>query len=233
MEPADVVEELDRFIILLQQHGTKALNARDLVDCNDIARELASHATSLHDIAKEMPVATVQLRNSRDEMKLALKFLKKNILKHYKLEWPRDVDPEPELQRVKLWLAKLHLTGEVEQLKEIAQRRCWRRPTGPPQPAVPTEARPDDNEAGPIKAAPILNDTLLGILKALEGKSMRVDALAHIVTGGETTRLYRDGMKTVLEKEGLIILDRRIGWYRPDKPPADRILPVSKLSAKK
>lgn len=79
----------------------------------------------------------------------------------------------------------------------------------------------------------LLNDTLIGILKVLDGKAMRVEAIANAVTGGETTRLYRDGMKTVLETKGLIVMDRRIGWYRPDSPPPERVPPVSKFGAKK
>ena len=103
-----------------------------------------------------------------------------------------------------------------------------------------TDSRQDAHAGGEQEVADcdekpptILNNTLLGILKALDGKVMRVEELAKAVTGGESSRLYRDGMKTVLVKEGYIVLDRRIGYFRPDKPPVDRISPTPKLHAKK
>lgn len=98
-------------------------------------------------------------------------------------------------------------------------------PTTPPPPKPP---KPDALDP-PI----VLNDTLLGIMKELDGRALRVEALAKLVTGGEPNRLYRDGMKTVLEANGFIVLDRRIGWYRPDRPPPDRIPPAAKLRVNK
>lgn len=79
----------------------------------------------------------------------------------------------------------------------------------------------------------VLNDTLLRILKVLDGKAMRVEELAKAVTGGEQSRLYKAGLKKTLEAQGHVAHVRGIGYFRPDKPPADRVLPAKKLGAKK
>ena len=98
---------------------------------------------------------------------------------------------------------------------------------------IAADGTPAAPSSGAKPVETIMNDTLLGILKALDGRAMRVEKLAQEVTGGEASRLYRDGMKTVLEKDGHIVLDRRIGYFRPDKPPVERVLPAAKLGAKK
>ena len=79
----------------------------------------------------------------------------------------------------------------------------------------------------------VLNDTCLNILNALDGKAMRVEELAKVVTEGETTRLYRDGLKSILEANGKIVRNAKIGYYRPDAPPQERVVKVVKLDAKK
>lgn len=79
----------------------------------------------------------------------------------------------------------------------------------------------------------VLNSTCLGILKALDGRAMRIEELAKVVTGGEPTRLYRDGMKTILAENGMIVHDPKIGYFRPDAPPAERVAKVVKKDAKK
>ena len=69
----------------------------------------------------------------------------------------------------------------------------------------------------------LLNDTCLGIMEILVGKSMTVEMLAKEVVGGDSNRLYRDGLKKVLEANGLVKHDRKLGgWYHPDKPPLKR-----------
>ena len=79
----------------------------------------------------------------------------------------------------------------------------------------------------------ILNNTCLGILNALDGKAMRVQQLADAVTESETTRLYRDGLLKILKANGKIVHDPKIGYYRPDAPPPERVAKVVKLDAKK
>ena len=58
-----------------------------------------------------------------------------------------------------------------------------------------------------------------GILDALDGKALRTDALA--VRVGSRSRLFaKDGLPE-LQEEGVVAHDKRVGYYRPDAPPAD------------
>lgn len=136
--------------------------------------------------------------------------------------------------------AEARIEGEVAYGTTLALWDWWRvverqaaKPVGVDEErgTVTTPPAARASETKPFET--IMNDTLIGILKALDGRAMRVEKLAQEVTGGESSRLYRDGMKTVLVKDGHIVLDRRIGYFRPDKPPADRVLPAAKLGAKK
>lgn len=71
----------------------------------------------------------------------------------------------------------------------------------PPSPFVPT----------PFQA---------GILEALDGVAMRTDALAAKI--GDRRRLFRHpgGLKE-LQENGLVDKHDRLGYYRPDAPPAE------------
>ncbi len=149
------------------------------------------------------------------------------------IQWPKSGKPElidylgddfsDSLRDICSDVAELATYLKMQRAKVANQLAKVQQPIAPP--AAPSSG------AKPVET--IMNDTLLGILKALDGRAMRVEKLAQEVTGGESSRLYRDGMKTVLVKDGHIVLDRRIGYYRPDKPPVDRVLPAAKLDAKK
>ena len=56
-----------------------------------------------------------------------------------------------------------------------------------------------------------------GILKALDGKAMRTDALGAAV--GDRSRLFRKGGLNELKDRGLVEHNSSIGYYRPDAPP--------------
>jgi len=58
------------------------------------------------------------------------------------------------------------------------------------------------------------------ILDKLNGKALRTDALAMKV--GNRRKLFTDpGGLPELQEEGLVCHDKRLGYYRPDAPPAD------------
>lgn len=59
-----------------------------------------------------------------------------------------------------------------------------------------------------------------GILQALEGRALRVQALGEAVKS--VRRLYNDpgGLKELV-REGLVQYHPRIGYFRPDMPPPD------------
>jgi hypothetical protein len=65
------------------------------------------------------------------------------------------------------------------------------------------------------------------ILAALDGKTLGVEDLADACTNGDGSRLYREGLRSVLLKDGLVKHKRRVGYYRPDRPPREA-LPAEK-----
>jgi len=58
-----------------------------------------------------------------------------------------------------------------------------------------------------------------GILKALDGKALRTDALAAVV--GDRSRLFRRGGLNELRDRGMVANHPAIGFYRPDAPPPE------------
>ena len=50
---------------------------------------------------------------------------------------------------------------------------------------------------------------------------MRVEPLAQEVTGGDTNRLYKAGLKFELLEKGKVKKDQSLGYYRPDRPPTE------------
>jgi hypothetical protein len=59
------------------------------------------------------------------------------------------------------------------------------------------------------------------ILKALDGKALKKQALADVVSKGEGSRLYRPGGLKELMAMGKVRHTRGRGYYRPDSPPPD------------
>jgi hypothetical protein len=57
------------------------------------------------------------------------------------------------------------------------------------------------------------------ILAALDGAAMSIEDLAFQTTSGDTSRLYKAGLKSVLAKGGLVRHLPGLGYYRPDRPP--------------
>ena len=85
------------------------------------------------------------------------------------------------------------------------------------------EGHPDNTPktpARPGKLPFVPNAYQRGILEALDGKAMRAKALGREL--GDERRLYRDkgGIKE-LEEEELVRHHERLGYYRPDAPPAE------------
>jgi hypothetical protein len=71
-------------------------------------------------------------------------------------------------------------------------------------------------ELPPFVPTPFQSD----ILAALEGKALRTDALANKV--GDRSRLYRrPGGIHELRDNGLVAHHPRLGYFRPDCPPAE------------
>lgn len=58
-----------------------------------------------------------------------------------------------------------------------------------------------------------------GILKALEGKGLRTDALGAAV--GDRARLFKPGGLQELKERGLVCHHKSLGYYRPDLPPIE------------
>ncbi len=185
-----------------------------LIPVRDVAELRVHLADLLASIQKygsypgNLDIMTRELRNTRRALR---KFFDDVTIRPAVNDMPKDVfEAERELERL------------IDLLTPAAVRVEPEGESGQPSP--------------PVSLTPpslILNDTCLAILNALNGKSMSVQELANKVTGGETTRLYRDGMKTTLVARGLIIHDRKIGYYRPDAPPPERVAKVAKSDAKK
>lgn len=58
------------------------------------------------------------------------------------------------------------------------------------------------------------------ILKALDGRGMKKQALADIVCNGHGSRLYRSGGIGELKSREMVLNKRGVGYYRPDRPPS-------------
>lgn len=58
------------------------------------------------------------------------------------------------------------------------------------------------------------------ILTALQGRALKVEALAIKVCGGDKSRLYKPGGIKELKDAGLVDKKPRLGYFRPDSPPA-------------
>lgn len=238
MEPAEFIRELNEYLDRLSGYAMgvavyQAWIAPNTADRITFAKKFVADTERLQAAASELPDKVSQLRN---EVWMALEIIRKHV-------WRRIPDAplpnslhEEAMEHLRVALSSMPLADEVEQLKKLSE---WRWLPDPPA-APSSDGKPVDGNAGQQPAparddsrATILNDTLLGILKALDGKAMGVEELARVVTGGEQARLYRAGLKTTLKAQGHVDHVRGIGYFRPDKPPADRVLPAAKLGAKK
>lgn len=59
------------------------------------------------------------------------------------------------------------------------------------------------------------------ILKALDNRALNRDQLAAKVCAGDSSRLYKPGGLRELREEGLVDHKRSLGYFRPDRPPAN------------
>ncbi|MCA9265975.1 MAG: hypothetical protein KDA60_19075 [Planctomycetales bacterium] len=57
------------------------------------------------------------------------------------------------------------------------------------------------------------------ILKALDGKALKAESLAKVVSGGDKRRLYKNGGIKELMEQNRVKNKRNVGYYRPDRPP--------------
>lgn len=100
-------------------------------------------------------------------------------------------------------------------------------------PAAPSRgAKPVEVVTGVDGTPLLLNDVLLNVLENLKGKALKVEKLAQLVTGGDSTRLYRAGLKTVLQANGLVGHKHGVGWYSTTFPPPERVIRTAKSTAK-
>ena len=206
------------------RYGGKALPSHPIQTIEDLALHLQEVLNNLstrppehfkvYEIDKELRNARIALRGFCDDPKVRPQVN----------DCPQDFyDAERELERL---------------IDLLEATRCRSAPTGiesaeSPAPVNALLVEPQVPEEATAAVSLVLNDTCLGILKALDGRAMRVEELAKTVTGGETTRLYRDGLKTILKANGMIVYDSKIGYFRPDAPPPERVAKVVKLDAKK
>jgi hypothetical protein len=93
---------------------------------------------------------------------------------------------------------------------DSAIQRLIEPPTVRDPVAIVTQSSPLTNH--------ILTPFQIEILKALDGKALKLQALADRLSGADTKRLYNEGLKTVLMEKGLIE-HVNAGYYRPDAPP--------------
>jgi hypothetical protein len=59
------------------------------------------------------------------------------------------------------------------------------------------------------------------IMKALDGRALKADALAKEVAGGDRRRLYKKGGIKELRENDRVVNKRPLGYYRPDRPPEE------------
>ena len=92
---------------------------------------------------------------------------------------------------------------------------------------VVTDGPPEPSSGSPPAASGPFIPTPLqkAILAALAGQVLEKQALADLICKGEGTVLYREGGIKELRALGLVEHKRRIGYFRPDAPPEDAIMP--------
>ena len=113
------------------------------------------------------------------------------VADHYSGDMPREIKILSQNGQ------KIHLTLPVA--------------SGSPFAAKPVAESEDDWQ--PFTPTPFQK----GILKALEGKALRTDALGAAV--GDRSRLFRKGGLNELKERGLVEHNQSAGYYRPDAPP--------------
>ncbi len=88
-------------------------------------------------------------------------------------------------------------------------------PRGAPAAPVPAPetASSQEEHYAPFVATPFQE----AILRALDGKALRTDALGARV--GDRGRLYKPGGLRELQERGMVCNHPRLGHYRPDVPP--------------
>jgi hypothetical protein len=237
----DAIEWLDRIFTKLRSHWFKAIPTIDSVvpqilrKCQGAVRDVFQLFNRSLDSAVYRPVL-----ESDQTLSLAVIWNEKAVA--FESDWPRLKD-RLEIESFK---AEAYADSQMEKrareamgVSEVPRSDSSNEPENRETAAISTENKTEDKSVDEISVGTlqegslVLDDTLLGILKALNGRALRVQQIADEVTAGETTSLYRAGLKTKLEKNGLIVRDPKIGWYRPDRPPIERVVKVTKSSAKK
>lgn len=90
------------------------------------------------------------------------------------------------------------------------------KPPEPPEPPAPASAEPKPPTPPEPEWEP--TDYQCRILEALEFRALRTDALVAEI-GGDRRRLWKAGGVEELKERGLVRLDKRVGYFRPDCPP--------------
>ncbi len=85
------------------------------------------------------------------------------------------------------------------------------------QKSQPDEAGGKGNQNGTVDPLIALQRA---ILKALDGKSLKVEKLAEACKV-QTSRFYKPNGLKELKSAGKVKLKRGVGYYRPDRPPLD------------
>ena len=112
---------------------------------------------------------------------------------------------------------------EVLKLQEHTQSQKMRKSYGANTVIWEGEIQtaPDSN----VHFMPLVDDPFIpntfqrSILNSLEGRALKVDALAGEVCGSDRSRLYKSGGLNELKEAGKVCHKHRLGYYRPDAPP--------------
>lgn len=78
---------------------------------------------------------------------------------------------------------------------------------------------PPPNGNGQVVTSFVPTDLQRAILRCLDGKALKVQAIATTVCNGERTRLYKPGGIKELKDAGLVDHKHQVGYFRPDAPP--------------
>lgn len=122
---------------------------------------------------------------------------------------PRSLTTDELLDAIRLWVAAKYPSYTPMRVTLEMERAGRQERVRLPIPAF--------GESTPVRED--AEDTALqqGILEALDGTALRSRELdLEIKANG---RLYKKGGLTELMEQGRVLSDRRVGYYRPDRPP--------------
>ena len=179
----------------------------------------AVEAKSVADLKSADPVLLLRLASEWEKLEWCIEELERSVGRArfhndewaFFVHWGRVLEKDPNELR---WRASgLRRTREI--LKAAQKVFCHQAAT--------------ESQAGDW---PPLDAMLQSILEALDGVALRVEDLADKCTGGDSSRLYKVGLKKILEARGLVKHQNNIGYFRPDRPPTSGKLLLTGPQAK-